>query len=60
MEEVGPRFTLGWRRDKLAADDLYKEACKKPKIRNAEMHKAKKNQYTDSFGQKMGKVFIQH
>ena len=43
MEEVGPRFTLGWRRDKLAADDLYKEACKKPKIRNVEMHKAKKN-----------------
>ena len=43
MEEVGPRFTLGWRRDKIAADDLYKEACKKPKIRNPEMHKHKKN-----------------
>jgi len=43
MNEVGPRFTLGWRRAKLAADDLYKDACRKPKIRNVEMHKARKN-----------------
>lgn len=50
MEEVGPRFDLAWRRDRLATDELFKEACKKPKIRNVEMHKARKNMYTDAFG----------
>jgi ribosome production factor 2 len=39
LKEVGPRFTLRWRRDRIAADDLYKEACRKPKIRNAELNK---------------------
>lgn len=60
MNEIGPRFTLHWRRDKIGSDDLFKEACKQPKIRNMEMHKAKKNMFTDEFGQQMGKVFLQH
>lgn len=57
--EIGPRFTIAWRRDKIGSEDLYKEACKQPKIRNPEMHKARKNMYTNNFGEKMGKVFIQ-
>jgi ribosome production factor 2 len=58
MNEVGPRFTLGWRRDKIASDELFKEACKQPRLRNPELHKARKNQYTNEFGEKMGKVFL--
>jgi len=50
MKEVGPSFNLNWRRCKIADSDLYKEACKKPKIRNPEMHKARKNTFTDGFG----------
>ena len=43
LNEVGPRFTLGWRRDRIASDDLYKTACKKPKVTNPEKSKARKN-----------------
>ena len=60
MTEIGPRYTLTWRRDKIASADLYKEACKQPKVTNVEKKKAEKNMFTDEFGQKMGKVFIQH
>lgn len=28
MNEIGPRFTLHWRRDKLGSEDLFKDACK--------------------------------
>jgi ribosome production factor 2 len=59
MSEVGPRFSLVWRRYKLASDELFKEACKQPKIRNPVLHKNRKNVYTDSYGQKHGKVFLQ-
>jgi ribosome production factor 2 len=58
MSEIGPRFNIVWRRDKIASDDLFKEACKQPKIRNPEMNKQRKNMFTNEFGEKMGKVFI--
>jgi len=51
MSEIGPRYTLTWRRDKLASADLFKEACKKPHLTNYEKDKARKNMYRDSFGQ---------
>jgi len=31
LEEIGPRADLVYRRGKLASDDLFKQACKKPK-----------------------------
>lgn len=31
LEEIGPRANLICRRIKLASEDLFKEACKKPK-----------------------------
>lgn len=34
FREVGPSFNLRLRRDKLAGIDLFKEACRKPKITN--------------------------
>lgn len=59
MNETGPRFDLQFRRDKIADSDLYKAACKQPKIQSTEMKKLKKNMFTDEFGQQKGKVFIQ-
>lgn len=31
LEEIGPRADLVCRRDKLASEDLFKQACRKPK-----------------------------
>lgn len=59
MKEIGPRFTLSFRRDQIASADLYKEACKQPKD-DPTKAKIKKNMYTDEFGQQKGKVFMQH
>jgi len=58
MHEIGPRYTLNVRRDKIATIELYKEACKQPKIGNFESRKAAKNMYTNNFGEKMGKVYL--
>ena len=46
------------RRDKQANHDLFKEACRKPKIRNVDKKKADKNKFTTALGEKKGKVFI--
>lgn len=34
MKEIGPRFDLKFRRNQVAAPDLFKIACRKPKITN--------------------------
>ena len=36
MNEIGPRFDLKFRRDKIASSDLYKTACRKPRLMTAE------------------------
>ena len=60
FKEVGPCFNMRLRREKMATFELYKEACKKPKVRNVEKKKANKNTYTTAFGEKKGKIYIQH
>ena len=59
FREVGPFFTMRLRRDKMATIDLFKEACRKPKVANAIKKKSDKNKYTDDMGQQHGKVFVQ-
>ena len=60
FREVGPSFSMVMRRNKMAAHDLFKEACKQPKIQNYEKKKASKNKYTTALGETKGKVFVQH
>jgi len=58
FREIGPSFGMRLRRDKMAGFDLYKEACKKPKIRNPLKKKQDKNKFTNALGEEKGKVFI--
>ena len=58
MKEIGPRFDLSLRRHQIASTDLYKLACKKPKVINTEKKRFKKNIYTTEIGEKRAKVFI--
>ena len=60
FHEIGPSFSLRLRRDKLASLDLFKEACRKPKITNLAKKKAAKNKFTTDIGDVKGKVFIQN
>ena len=60
FNEIGPHFDLSFRRNKIGTPDLYKAACKQPKLMSSDTKKLKKNLYTDEFGQIRGKVFIQH
>lgn len=60
FNEVGPHFNLTFRRNKIADSELFKNACKQPKLENKDKKKARKNMYTDEFGQQMGKVYLQH
>jgi hypothetical protein len=39
MNEVGPHFDLKFRRNQIASGDLFKTACKKPKVLNPEKKK---------------------
>ena len=39
MNEIGPRFDVSFRRDKIADSDLFKQACRQPKTMNAETKK---------------------
>jgi len=41
MKEIGPRFDLKLRRNQVASMDLYKLACRKPKIINPEKKKVR-------------------
>ncbi|XP_015510666.1 ribosome production factor 2 homolog [Neodiprion pinetum] len=55
LEEIGPRMELIVRRTKLASDDLYKQACKKPKELKV---KKKKNISKDTLGTMHGKIHM--
>lgn len=55
LEEIGPRADLLCRRNKLASEDLFKQACKKPKELKM---KKKKNISTDTLGTTHGRIHI--
>lgn len=59
FQEIGPSFHLRLRRDKIATFDLFKEACRKPKVLNVAKKKADKNKYTDELGETKAKVYVQ-
>lgn len=58
FREIGPAFSMRLRRDKIAGIELFKEACRKPKIANVDKKKANKNKYTNELGETKAKVFI--
>ena len=60
FREVGPSFNMKMRREKIAGTDLFKEACRQPKVRNMDKKRADKNKFTTNLGEKKGKVFLQH
>ena len=60
FREVGPSFSMMLRRNKMASYELFKDACKQPKVQNYEKKKADKNKYTTALGETKGKVFVQH
>jgi ribosome production factor 2 len=60
FREVGPCFDLTIRREKMGSTDLFKDACRQPKVRNVEKKKSDKNKYTTALGETKGKVFVQH
>ncbi|XP_029676467.1 ribosome production factor 2 homolog [Formica exsecta] len=55
LEEIGPHADLLCRRNKFASEDLFKDACKKPKALKV---KKKKNISTDTFGTTFGRIHI--
>ena len=59
FREVGPSFSMKLRREKMAGHELFKEACKKPMVRNPDKKREGKNKFTTALGEKKGKVFIQ-
>ncbi|XP_029178415.1 ribosome production factor 2 homolog [Nylanderia fulva] len=55
LEEIGPRADLLCRRNKFASEDLFKQACKKPKELKI---KKKKNISKDTLGTTFGRIHI--
>ncbi|XP_032666507.1 ribosome production factor 2 homolog [Odontomachus brunneus] len=55
LEEIGPRADLLCRRNKFASEDLFKQACKKPKALKV---KKKKNISEDTLGTTYGRVHV--
>lgn len=55
LEEIGPRADLVCRRTKFASEDLFKQACKKPKELKV---KKKKNISVDKLGTTFGRVHV--
>ncbi|XP_076762815.1 ribosome production factor 2-like protein Non3 [Xylocopa sonorina] len=55
LEEIGPRADLICRRTKLASEDLFKQACKRPKELKI---KKKKNVSVDNFGTTFGRIHV--
>mmetsp|Transcript_17008 Transcript_17008/g.26242 ORF Transcript_17008/g.26242 Transcript_17008/m.26242 type:complete len:88 (+) Transcript_17008:814-1077(+) len=51
---------MNFRRDQIAPAELYKMACRQPRLENPEKKRFRKNMFTDEFGQQRGKVFMQH
>jgi hypothetical protein len=41
LHEIGPHFDLKIRRNQIASADLFRAACKKPKVYNPEKKKVK-------------------
>lgn len=60
FREVGPCFDLVLRRDKMASSDLFKEACRQPRVQNVDKKKSDKNKFTTALGETKAKVFLQH
>uniref|UniRef100_A0A1B6EHF1 Ribosome production factor 2 homolog n=1 Tax=Cuerna arida TaxID=1464854 RepID=A0A1B6EHF1_9HEMI len=55
LEEIGPSVDFKLRRTKLASDDLFKLACKRPKALKV---KKVKNVTHDAFGTKLGRIHM--
>lgn len=55
LEEIGPSADFSVRRSKIASEDLFKQACKQPKVVKAA---SKKNVTIDSLGNTMGRVHL--
>ncbi|XP_063981899.1 ribosome production factor 2 homolog [Diachasmimorpha longicaudata] len=55
LTEIGPRMDLTIRRTKFASDDLFKQACKKPKALKI---KKKKNIAVDNLGSTLGRIHL--
>lgn len=55
LEEIGPRADLVCRRTKLASQDLFKQACKKPKELKV---KKKKNISKDNLGTTFARIHV--
>ncbi|XP_028178697.1 ribosome production factor 2 homolog [Ostrinia furnacalis] len=55
LEEIGPSIDFKLRRTKLAANDLFKEACRIPREAKTGV---KKNISRDAFGSKLGRIHM--
>ncbi|KAI5715726.1 hypothetical protein M8J77_021537 [Diaphorina citri] len=55
LEEIGPSVDFVMRRNKLASDELFKLACKKPRALKA---KKVQNVKRDAFANKLGRVHL--
>jgi len=56
ISEIGPSMDLVLRRINIAAPDLYKQACKQPKLEKSATQR--KNLKTDILGQKRGRIHL--
>ena len=68
FNEIGPHFDMTMRRSQMSSMDLFKTACKKPKMVNMDKKRvsleilnfqANKNVFYNEIGDKKAKVFIQ-
>ena len=59
LKEIGPSFSLALRRDRIASQQLFKEACRQPKVINVVKKNQDKNKFTNVLGETKGKVYIQ-
>jgi hypothetical protein len=50
MSDIGPNFDLNLKRTNIALAEVFKEACKQPKLLKAATKLRKKNMFTDEFG----------